>query len=151
MKKRTRRKVYALVNPIAFAIEGAAITPEKDLDNLRARELAAIDAFARGAAGLQEWKDITAILNLAENMARAGIGPEALPACKAAQAHLIDAKERFERIGRMGTTGPGLQAFRDLYEFHDLQRQSVSRTQYERHLAKTIARVKNKAPGVVEL
>ena len=151
MRKRTRRKHYALVNPILFAIEGARITPEKELNRLRVRELASIDAFAHGHAGLSEWSDLCHLMNLAEHMARAGIGPEVLETCAAVQAHLIDAKERYERTKRMGTTGLGLQSFRELYELHDLQRQSISRSEYERHLTKMVNRVRSKAPDVVVL
>ena len=39
MRKKTRRKVWALVNPIQHAIEGAAITPEDKLNQLQLREL----------------------------------------------------------------------------------------------------------------
>lgn len=127
------------------------ITPESELDRLRARELAAIAAFSTGKAGLQEWHDICQMLNLCEQMAKAGVGPEALEACERAQSHLIDAKVRFERIGRMGITGPGLLAFRELYEFHDLQRQSISRSEYERHIQRTSTLIKNKVAGVIEL
>lgn len=139
------------MNPIEHAIQGAAITSQTEIDKMRVRELAAIDAFARGAAGLAEWFDLCALLNLTETLAMDGVGPESLEACARAQAALIDAKDRFERIQRMGLTGPGLQAMRDVYEFHDLQRQSVSRSELERAIAKTVARVKNAAPGVVVL
>jgi hypothetical protein len=152
MRKRTRRKVYALVNPISFAIQGAAISQEADLDKLRIRELAAIDAFARGAATIGDLHDINAILGLAETMAKAGIGrEEVLPACAKAQEHLIDAARRFERTQKMGTTGLGLTSFRDLYAFHDLQRQSVSRSEYEKAIKATTDRIKSKAPDVIEL
>lgn len=151
MRKRCNRKVWTKVNPIQHAIEGAALTPQHLLDQLRMRELAAVDAFAKGGAGLQEWKDLTAMLNVCETMAKDGVGPEALPTCQDAEAHLIDAARRFERTGKMGTTGPGIQAFRSLYEYHDLQRQSVSRAQYEQAIQRTKNRVRSKAPEVVAL
>lgn len=151
MRKRCNRKVWTKVNPIQHAIEGAALTPQHLLDQLRMRELAAVDAFAKGGAGLQEWKDLTAMLNVCETMARDGVGPEALPTCAKAQAHLIESARRFEITGKMGTTGPGIQSFRALYEYHDLQRQSVSRSEYERSIEKALNRVKSRAPEVVEL
>lgn len=151
MRKHTRRKHWQLINPILHAIQGAAITPSEELDQLRMKELAAVEAFAKGTAALQDWQDITAMLNLTETMAKDGIGPEALPVCKAAQEHLVEAAQRYERIEKMGTTGPGIQSFRDLFQYHDLQRQSVSRSEYERAIAKTLARVRSKAPEVMEL
>lgn len=151
MRKKTRRKVYSLINPIKHAIEGAAITAEKDLDQLRLRELDSIHAFSQGRATVGDWHNVNAILGLCETMANAGVGPEALEACAAGQEALIDAKLRYDRTKRMGTTGAGLQAFRDLYEFHDLQRQCVSRSEYERFIRLATARMKSHAPGVVVL
>lgn len=152
MRKRTRRKVYALVNPVEFAIEGARITSKPDLDKLRLIELVAIDAFARGKATIQEWSDLKQMLNLAEGMAMLGIGREEVtPACQAAQAHLIEAVRRYQSTGRMGTTGPGLQSFRELFEYHDLQRTSIPRSQYEQAIRTVSNRIRSKAPEVIEL
>ena len=151
-RKRCRRQVRALVNPITFAIEGAAITNQSALDKLRLVELAAIDAFARGRATVQDWHSMTQMLNLAETMAGMGIGrAEVMPACQAAQAHLIEATQRYERTGRMGTTGPGLQALRNLCEYHDLQRQSIPRSEYEKAIKLAADRIRSKAPEVIEL
>jgi hypothetical protein len=151
MRKRTVRKHYALVNPIEYAIEGAAITQDTDLNKLRMIELQALQAFRTGQAGLQEWNEINSMMNLAETMAKGGIGVEVESICMQAQDHLIDSAKRYERIGRMGATGPALQCWQDLYEYHDLQRQSVARSVYEEMIRKTTERVRNKAPGVIEL
>lgn len=151
MRKHCRRKVYALVNPISHAIKGVSITPKAALDDLRLRELAAIESFAKGKATLQDWCHINAMLSIAETMALAGVGPEALIDCKAAQEALIEAARRFETTGRMGTTGPGIQAFRGLFEVHDLQRQSVQRSDYEKLIQKSLHRIRSKAKEVIEL
>ena len=123
MRKRTVRRYYELVNPLTFAMEGASLISEEKKNKLRFRELAAIDAFVKGKAGLQEWHDLNSMLSVAETMAKAGVGVEVLDACKSAQAHLIDAARRFEATGRMGLTGPGIEAIRDLFRFHDLHDQ----------------------------
>ena len=151
MRKRTVLKHYALVNPIEYAIEGAAITQDTDLNKLRMIELQAIEAFRTGKAGLQEWDEINSMMGLAETMAKNGIGVEVESICMQAQAHLLDSAKRYERIGRMGATGPALQCWQDLYEYHDLQRQSVARSVYEEMIRKTTERVRNKEPGVIEL
>lgn len=151
MRKKTKRKVWAMVNPIEHAISGAAITPDSELAYLRNRELMAIEMFRTGKAGLQEWADICALQRIAETMAMEGIGEEVLSVSMQAQDHLIEASQRFERTGKMGATGPALQCFRDLYEYHDLQRTSVSRGEYERMLKKASDRVRSKAPNVIHL
>lgn len=151
MRKATKRKVYQLINSVAHAIDGARITENRLLDELRLRELAAIEAFRTGKATLNDWHDLAAMLNVCETMAEAGIGPEALEACALAETELMAAGKRFEATGRMGLTGPGLQAVRDVYEFHDLQRQSVSRSVYEKQIARCANRIKSKAPGVRDM
>lgn len=151
MRKRTKRKVWTLVNPIQHAIEGATITPNTELDKLRIIELGALEAFRTGKATLREWEQVNAMNNVAETMARAGIGVEVLSICMQAQAHLIESAKRFERIGKMGASGPALQCWRDLYDYHDLQRISVSRSEYEEMIRKTTNRVRSKAPEVIDI
>jgi hypothetical protein len=80
-----------------------------------------------------------------------GIGPEALPACHDAQAALVEAARRYETTQRMGLTGPGIQALREVYEYHDLQRSSVSRALYEQMIVKTRHRLTSRAKEVLEL
>lgn len=145
-RKRTRRKVYDLVNPITRAMEGASTTPDKLLNDLRIRELASLDAFARGAAGEQEFYDMNALVGLTREFAKRGVGPEALDACDRASVALQADWERHQATGRWGTTGPGLQAYREVYEFHDLQRQSASRAEYEEVIRKVTARVRFAKP-----
>ena len=151
MKKRTRRKVWPLVNPISYAMEGAAYAGQDALNRLRLLELAAIEDFAKGKATIYTWQTITDMLNLCEVMARKGIGPEALEACERAQAALVAASKRYEATKRMGTTGEGLQAFRDLFAYHDLQRQSVCKADYEKAIIATRNRIKSRAPEVLAL
>ena len=77
-RKKCRRKVWALIDPIAHAIAGAAITDTASLDKLRMLELSAIEAFAKGRATPDDWRALADMLNVCETMARDGIGPEAL-------------------------------------------------------------------------
>lgn len=151
MRKKTKRKVYKLVNPIDHAIEGAALVEKHRLDTLRLIELTAIEAFAKGKATLQDWQRMAAMLNVCETMATEGIGREALEACERLQAALIDSQQRYEKTRKMGITGLGLQAMRDVYEYADLQRQSIDLSTFERMIDKTMRKISGKAPEVVEL
>lgn len=151
MRKRTKRKIYALVNPLHHAMEGAGFVTDDQLNKLRLKELDAIDSFVNGSATIQNWHELCAMINLAELMAKQGIGPEVLEVCEDVQGHMIESAKRYERTGKMGITGPGLQALRDLYQYHDLQRQSVSRGEYEAAIRKLTNRIKSKAPEVVEI
>jgi hypothetical protein len=152
MRKRSKyRPRPVLRNPIQYVKEGLVVTPDEDLNKLRMMELAALEAFRMGQATLAEWHRIKAMMNVAETMARSGIGEEVLSVCMQAQDHLIDAARRFERIGKMGASGPALQCWRDLYEYHDLQRISVPRAEYEKFIQKTHDRERSKAPEVIDL
>jgi hypothetical protein len=51
----------------------------------------------------------------------------------------------------MGLDGAGIQALREVYEWHDLQRTSVARSIYEQMIEKTRNRIKSKANEVVEV
>jgi hypothetical protein len=143
MKKRCTRKVWALVDPVRHAIQGASITPRAMLDQLQLRELSSLEAFARGGAGLQEWHDMAAVNNLTQTLASMHIGAEALPDCRKAEAALIEAAERFQRTGRMGLSGPGLQALREVIGWHDAQRSNIARSVYERAIKLTEARIRS--------
>jgi hypothetical protein len=61
---------------------------------------------------------------------------------------LLAAKERHDQTGRLGITGEGLRALRDLYEYFDLQRQSISRSEFERAIQKTRDRIRGGHPDV---
>jgi hypothetical protein len=137
VRKRTRRKIYALVNPIEMAIQGATITPNSQLDKLRALELSAIDAIARGQGTVSDLEAMRDMINLAETMARGGIGIEVLEPCEKAEHELVSMVARYNRTRRIGATGPGLEAFREAFRWHDLQRTSIDRSEYERYIQKT--------------
>lgn len=143
MRKRTVRKVWALLNPIDHAISGAGITARKDLDSLLIRELSGLDAFGHGRATLAEWSDMVNVNNLTQTLASMEIGREALPDCQQAEHALIEAAERFQNTGRMGLSGPGLQALRDVIEWHDAQRSAIARSKYEEAIRLTAARIKS--------
>ena len=151
MRKRTRRTVYKLIDPVSHAIVGAMITAPEVLDKLRLGELSSIEAFRTGKATKQDWHTINDMANISETMARNGIGIEALPASELAHEHLKDAYERFKRTGKLGISGPALQAFRECFEYHDLQRMSIPRSQYEDMIRKTRERIISKAPDVLTL
>ena len=147
-RKKCKRKVWALIDPVALAIAGAAITDTASLDKLRMLELSAIEAFARGRATPDDWRAIADMLNICETMARDGIGPEALPSCMLAQIALGEAHSRFKEGRPLLFKGPELNAVRDAFAYHDLQRSSISRSQYEHAIKKTGDRIRSAHPSL---
>ena len=148
MKKHCRRKVWGLVNPIAHVMDGIQVTPTHLLDKLRLVELSAIESFTSGRATKEDWKALADLVNVAETMADGGVGPEVLEFCQRAQQGLSEARERYERTNRMGLSGPAIQAMRDLHEYHDLQRTSIPRGEYERFIQKTRNRILSAHPSL---
>lgn len=151
MKKQTKRKIWKLIDPIRHAILGAGITQDHLLDKLRLTELAALDAMTKGMGTLQDWQELVDMMNISEVMAMDGIGPEALPYCKQAQDALEQAALRYQSTMRMGLTGTGINALREVFEYHDLQRRSIPRSQYEKMIIKTKQRIQSRAKEVTVL
>jgi len=142
-RKRTVRRVWQKVNPITHAVAGASIKPRSELDKLLMRELSALDDMTHGKASLQQWHDLANVVNLCETLAHEKVGAEALESCRTAQDALIEAAKRFQETQRMGLSGIGIQALRDVISYHDLQRSSIPRSQYEAAIRLTAARVKS--------
>lgn len=143
-RKRTNRKVWPTGNAVSMAIQGARVMDDDRLQQLRARDHAAVEAFRAGTATDQHWRDIADIVNISEVLCEWGVGKqEVAPVLAEIERHLMEAIQRYRRTQRMGTTGPGLRAFDDLLEFFDLQRTSVDLSTYERAVQKVIARVRS--------
>jgi hypothetical protein len=151
MRKQTKRKFWKLIDPIRHAILGAGITQNHLLDKLRLTELASIDAMTRGLGTLQDWQELTDMMNISEVMALDGVGPEVLPHCQQAQNALEQAALRYQSTMRMGLSETGINALRDVFEYHDLQRRSISRSEYEKYIIKTRQRIMSRAKEVVVL
>ena len=150
-RKKCRRKVYPLLNSLAHAIAGAAVPDKQSLDKLRICELSAIDAMTKGMGTTEDWRWCSDILNISETMGKAGIGPEVLPYCQEVQAALLEAAERYQKTGKMGLSGVGLTSIKEMWEYHDLQRTSVARSEYEKMIRKTANYIKSHGKDVVEI
>jgi len=151
MRKKTKRKVWNLIDPIQHSIVGAAITSRDKLDKLRLLEYSALDAITKGSGTVQDWRTLVDVLNLSETMARGGIGVEVLPVCEKAQESLHKAAMRYQETMRMGLDGEGIKAIRDLIEYADLQQSSISRGEFERYIKKTKDYIKSHGDKVVEI
>ena len=152
MRKRTKRKVWALIDPTQHAIIGASITHREKLDKLRMLEYSALEAMTKGHGTVTDWRTLVDVLNLSEMMARNGIGKdEVMPICQKAQDALHQAAERYQSTLKMGLSGEGIQAIRELIEYADLQQSSISRSEFEKYIQKTINFIKSNNDLVVEI
>jgi len=127
------------------------MTDKASLDKLRFGELSAIESITKGSGTLWEYRLLADMLNICERMAENGIGPEALEACEAFNEEMAGMAERYEKTQKMGFTGRGLQLAREVYEYHDIQRQSITRAEYERMVKKTADYIRSNGHRVVNL
>lgn len=148
MRKKCKRKVWALIDPIAHAIAGAAITTDDCIDDLKSKEQKAIEAMQMGNADIYTWQELVDMNNICQVMAKSGIGHEALVDCMLAEIELKQAAKRFEATGKMLLTGVGLKAIKEVFEWHNLQRTAISRSKYEQMIAKTRNKIKSKSKDV---
>jgi hypothetical protein len=152
MRKKTKRKVWNLIDPCTHAIVGAAITQRDKLDKLRMLEYSALESITKGSGTIHDWRVLVDVLNLSEQMARGGIGKdEVLPVCEKAQDSLHKAALRYQETMRMGLDGEGIKAIRELIEYADLQQASISRSEFERYIQKTKDHIRSNGNLVVEI
>lgn len=151
MRKRTKRKVWNLIDPLTHAIVGAAITQRDKLDKLRMLEYSALDSMTKGSGTVSDWRTLVDLLNLSEMMGKGGIGPEVLPICEKAQASLHKAAIRYQETMRMGLDGEGIKAIRELIEYADLQQGSIPRSDFEKYIMKTKNYIKSHGDKVIEI
>ena len=151
-RKRCKRKVWSTnIDTVAHAIAGAAVSDSAALDKLRLCELSAIDAMTKGMGTTEDWRWLADVVNISETMGKEGIGPEVLPYCKEVQTALLEAANRYQKTGKMGLSGTGISKIKELWEYHDLQRTSIARSEYEKMIRKTANYIKSHGKDVVEI
>lgn len=151
MRKRTKRKVWNLIDPITHGIVGAAITQRDKLDKLRLLEYSALEAITKGQGTIADWRTLVDVLNLSEMMGKGGIGPEVLPICQKAQDALHKAAMHYQKTLHMVLDYQGIQALRELIEYADLQQSSIPRSEFEKYIMKTKNYIKSHGDKVVEI
>jgi hypothetical protein len=151
MRKRTKRKMWNLIDPIQHGIIGASVTQRDKLDKLRLLEYSALEAMTKGSGTIHDWRVLVDVLNLSEMMGKSGVGPEVLPICEKAQESLHKAALRFQETKKMGLDGQGIKSIRDLIEYADLQQGSISRSEFEKYIQKTKNYIKSNGDKVVEI
>lgn len=152
MRKRCKRKVWATnIDTVAHAIAGACVTDTWSLNQLRQNELTALETIKAGEGGVQEWRILVDMMNIAEMMGKKGIGPEVLEHCKTGNKAMQEAAKRYETTKKIVLSGEGLKALGDIMEYHDLQRTSIARSEYEKMIRKTANYIKSHGKDVVEI
>jgi hypothetical protein len=74
-----------------------------------------------------------------------------MPVCQKAQDALPQASERYQHTRKMGLSGEGIQAVRDLIQYADLQQSSIPRSDFEKYIQKTKDYIRSNGNLVVEI
>lgn len=146
IKSRHRRskRYVEFITPLETAIRNAAIVPSQSRDKLALADLSTLDTITRGKGRLSDFRYLVDICNLCEVLAkdyRIG-GEEVLAAVKAAEAAFLSCARRIETTGKIGFSGPELQAVREMLEWAQAQREAASRGVYLAAIKLLSARVK---------
>jgi hypothetical protein len=135
MRKATKRKVWDTnESPLKVAIRNVTVFSGADLSRLQASELVSLSSLASGRGTATDWVCFCDVSNVSEVMAKAGIGVEVIPVAALAQVALAEMYMRWKATKQWGATPDEAAVLRELYAYHDLQRQSVTRGEYVRHM-----------------
>jgi hypothetical protein len=151
MRKKCRRKVYPLLNSLAHGLAGAAISDDAALNKLGLCELSAIDSMTKGVGTPEDFRWLCDVINIGETMGKNGIGPEILPHCQEAQDELLKAAKRYQETKKMVLSGIGIRAIKEVWAYHEAQRTSVARSEYEKAIKQTANKIRSRANDVVEI
>jgi hypothetical protein len=137
MRKRTKRTVRPLNrDPIGYVLESVRPPKPQFVDKLRMQELGAIEAFVTGRGDLEQWQVLARMVNTSEYLgAQAGCGPEAVPVARKAADGLMACVARHEETQAWSLDGPTLGQLREVRSFMDLQFQSLTVGELDRHFA----------------
>lgn len=146
VKSRQRRsKRYVLhITPLEMAIRNAATAPKQSRDLLATADLSTLNTITRGKGRLSDFRYLVDVSNLCEVLAkdyRIG-GDEVLEAVKSAESAFLSCAARIEKTGKIGFSGPELQAVREMLQWAAAQREAASRGVYLSAIKLLSARVK---------
>lgn len=129
--RRSKRYVAAMT-PLALAIRNAATAPKQARNTLELSDLSTLDSIVHGKGRLSDFRYLVDVCNLCEVLAKdfkIG-GDEVLASVKAAETAFLSCAARIETTGKIGFSGPELQAVREMLEWAQAQREAASRGVY---------------------
>jgi ethanolamine ammonia-lyase large subunit len=151
MSRRARQRFdrRVLLNPVAVAIEGAALLPASDRIALQHIVANALAVFRTGKHCSEMWCVMADALNMAEGLARIGIASDAASAERitAAQRVLADVHLRHTTRGTWTLHAAELQALDDGLWVHRVQLDHCSLREYERAKSDTVERMRQARAG----
>ena len=142
--RRRSKRYVEFITPLETAIRNAATAPKQSRDLLATADLSTLETITRGKGRLSDFRYLVDISNLVEVLAkdyRIG-GDEVLEAVKSAESAFLSCAVRIEKTGKIGFSGPELQAVREMLQWAAAQREAASRGVYLSAIKLLSARVK---------
>ena len=130
MKKPFKSKYSKVQNPVLVAMTNAAPITDERNEAWRREENDAMDAMALRRGNNIHWSRLVRMANVAEVMAKAGIGIEVVPVAAEAQVVLAQVHERCRATGRWEMDMDEIHVMRELSEYHNLQRTAIPYGQF---------------------
>jgi len=148
MRKSCKRKHWNTspgFSAVAHAIIGACAINDEVLQDIRIRELSAIQSMQDHAGTEQDLYDVLALYSMSVVMAENGVGKfEVMPVCDQARTAIANLIKRFEKWGKFDARESEITILRELWDWHDAQRKSIPRSDYDKYLKLAMAKQKNK-------
>lgn len=146
MRKRCRRKVVPLTNPVSLVLANLAPADRATTQRVLTAMYAALDALQFGRATTTDWNDLAEAVNHGYVFSKElGIGSEHLDLFVEARQVLIRLGERYHERGRFVAAAPELQTLHEMAAVHDLQLQAANGKEAAACAAR-VAELKRSAP-----
>lgn len=134
MKKKPFKSRYSrITNPVTVALQNAATISDEINAAWVREELDAIDAMALRRGNPDHWSHLARMINLAEIMAKKGVGPEVIPVAAEAQVLLARVHMHWKKTGVWEMDMDQVHVMREAHQWHNLQRTAVSYGEYKRY------------------
>lgn len=146
---RAKRIPLPLVNPIQFAMAGAAKLTKAQVTQLMAPNHAALHALQFGGFNADHWKNLADAFNIAEALAQPPVNIANDHADKFEDAHcvLYALSEQFRDMGTWTARAQQLQVVKDAMEIFEIQLEHVAQGEFERAVERLKRRMREAIRG----
>lgn len=133
MRKRTRRKVWALRDPISHAMSGARkVSEDTNLVTYSIKTHASMEALVKGVATKQDMSHLAMANNMVAALMKQGFATPHAPDAEASANALDAIAQRARDKGRVLATGPEIVALNQMLAIHDAMFDTISVSEYNR-------------------
>lgn len=148
-KSRAKRKTYPLINPIQYAMAGAARLTVAQVKTMMAPNVEAVHALQYGSFNYHHWRALADAFNIAEALARppVNIANDHADKFDDAQSVLYALSEQYRDRQSWTPRSQQLQTIKDAMEIFEIQLEHVGQGEFEQTVDKLVRRMKQALAG----